>query len=56
MACWAPSVVKNNGRYYFFFAANDIQKDGDEKANGGIGVGVGDAAAYASGLLRRERP
>jgi beta-xylosidase len=42
-ACWAPSVVKNNGRYYFFFAANDIQKDGDEKANGGIGVGVGDS-------------
>lgn len=40
-ACWAPSVVRNNGRYYFFFAANDIQKDG----GGGIGVGVGDSPA-----------
>jgi len=42
-ACWAPSVVKRDGRYYFFFAANDIQKDGEEGATGGIGVGVGDS-------------
>lgn len=36
-AMWAPSVVENNGEYYFFFAANDIQKDGQV---GGIGVAV----------------
>jgi beta-xylosidase len=38
-ALWAPSVVKNNGKYYFFFAANDIQSD---KELGGIGVAVAD--------------
>ena len=38
-AMWAPSVVKNGGRYYFFFAANDIQSN-DE--HGGIGVAVAD--------------
>ena len=38
-AMWAPSVVENNGKYYFFFAANDIQSD-DEY--GGIGVAVAD--------------
>lgn len=36
-ALWAPSVVRNHGRYYFFFAANDIQHDGEL---GGIGVAV----------------
>jgi beta-xylosidase len=38
-ALWAPSVVENNGKYYFFFAANDIQSD---KELGGIGVAVAD--------------
>lgn len=38
-AMWAPSVVEKDRRYYFFFAANDIQKD-DEL--GGIGVAVAD--------------
>ncbi len=38
-AMWAPAVVERNGRFYFFFAANDIQKD-DEV--GGIGVAVAD--------------
>lgn len=38
-AAWAPSVVEKDGKYYFFFAANDIQKDGEE---GGIGVAVSD--------------
>lgn len=41
-AMWAPSVVENNGRYYFFFAANDIQNN-DEL--GGIGVAVSDRPA-----------
>ncbi len=38
-AMWAPSVVEKNGRYYFFFGANDIQRDGEI---GGIGVAVSD--------------
>lgn len=41
-AMWAPSVVENHGRYYFFFAANDIQNDGE---SGGIGVAVSDNPA-----------
>jgi beta-xylosidase len=36
-AMWAPSVIAANGRYYFFFAANDIQND---QEYGGIGVAV----------------
>lgn len=28
-AMWAPSVVENNGKYYFFFAANDIKTDSE---------------------------
>jgi beta-xylosidase len=39
-AMWAPSVVEHEGRYFFFFAANDIQSD-DE--SGGIGVAVADS-------------
>jgi beta-xylosidase len=38
-AVWAPSVIEKGGRYYFFFAANDIQSD---KETGGIGVAVAD--------------
>jgi beta-xylosidase len=38
-AMWAPSVVEKDGKYYFFFGANDIQND---RAVGGIGVAVGD--------------
>lgn len=38
-AMWAPSVVERNGKYYFFFAANDIQNDAE---HGGIGVAVAD--------------
>ncbi len=36
-AMWAPAVVENGGKYYFFFGANDIQND---KTVGGIGVAV----------------
>lgn len=36
-AMWAPSVVEKEGKFYFFFGANDIQKDGEL---GGIGVAV----------------
>jgi beta-xylosidase len=36
-AMWAPSVIFNNGSYYLFFGANDIQSDSQE---GGIGVAV----------------
>jgi beta-xylosidase len=39
-AMWAPSVIENDGKFYFFFGANDIQND-DE--HGGIGVAVADA-------------
>ncbi|HSM47000.1 MAG TPA: family 43 glycosylhydrolase, partial [Draconibacterium sp.] len=27
-AMWAPSLVEKNGKYYFFFGANDIQRKG----------------------------
>jgi len=36
-AMWAPSIIEKGGKYYFFFAANDIQNDEQE---GGIGVAV----------------
>lgn len=36
-AMWAPSITEKNGRYYFFFGANDIQSDNEY---GGIGVAV----------------
>ena len=38
-AMWAPSLVEKDGKYYFFFGANDIQND---KEFGGIGVAVAD--------------
>jgi beta-xylosidase len=34
-AMWAPSIVRQDGWYYLFFAANDIQND---QQIGGIGV------------------
>lgn len=41
-AMWAPAVIEHKGKYYFFFAANDIQSN---KAFGGIGVAVADNPA-----------
>lgn len=38
-AMWAPSIIRKDGKYYFFFAANDIQNDQQE---GGIGIAVAD--------------
>ena len=38
-ALWAPALVEKGGKYYFFFAANDIQNDNEV---GGIGVAVAD--------------
>lgn len=38
-AMWAPAVLEKEGKYYFFFAANDIQS---EEELGGIGVAVSD--------------
>jgi len=38
-AMWAPSVCEKEGKYYFFFGANDIQSD---QEYGGIGVAVAD--------------
>lgn len=38
-AMWAPAVVEKDGRYFFFFGANDIQND---QQLGGIGVAVAD--------------
>lgn len=40
-ALWAPSVVEKDGRYYFFFGANDVH----EGEVGGIGVAVADNPA-----------
>ena len=39
-AIWAPAPIARHGKYYLYFAANDIQTN-DEY--GGIGVGVADA-------------
>ncbi|HVU95985.1 MAG TPA: glycoside hydrolase family 43 protein [Puia sp.] len=36
-AMWAPAITHKDGKYYFFFAANDIQND---STIGGIGVAV----------------
>mgnify|MGYP001555839959 FL=1 len=38
-AVWAPAVAENNGRYFIFFGANDIQNDHQV---GGLGVAVAD--------------
>ncbi|MBO5436913.1 MAG: glycoside hydrolase family 43 protein [Thermoguttaceae bacterium] len=37
-AMWAPSVLQKDGKYYFFFGANDVH----EGEIGGIGVAVAD--------------
>jgi beta-xylosidase len=37
-ALWAPSVLEKNGKYYFFFGANDVHQG----EIGGIGVAVAD--------------
>ncbi len=39
-AIWAPSAISLNGKYYLFFAANDIQKT--DTFPGGIGVAISD--------------
>ncbi|MBY0308259.1 MAG: glycoside hydrolase family 43 protein [Phycisphaerales bacterium] len=47
-AMWAPSVVEHRGRYYFFFAANDIQLEGEwsqDRVQGGIGVAAANTPA-----------
>ncbi|MBS1509500.1 MAG: glycoside hydrolase family 43 protein [Bacteroidetes bacterium] len=38
-AMWAPAIVQKDGKYFFFFAANDIQNNNEV---GGIGVAVAD--------------
>lgn len=37
-ALWAPAVIEANGKYYFYFSANDVH----EGEVGGIGVAVAD--------------
>jgi beta-xylosidase len=47
-ALWAPSVIEKDGRYWFFFSANDLQRPGGplwdpadpSSHTGGIGVAV----------------
>lgn len=41
-AMWAPAMVEKDGKYYFFFSANDIHHDSEV---GGIGVAVADKPA-----------
>lgn len=41
-AMWAPSVIQRGAKFFFFFAANDIQSDAEV---GGIGVAVADNPA-----------
>lgn len=38
-AIWAPAALEKDGRYFLFFGANDIQKDGQV---GGLGLAVAD--------------
>lgn len=38
-AMWAPAIVEKGGKYFLFFAANDIQNN---ESIGGIGVAVAD--------------
>jgi beta-xylosidase len=38
-AMWAPAIVEKDNKYYFFFAANDIQSNNEK---GGIGIAVAD--------------
>ena len=38
-AMWAPSAIEKDGKYFFFFGANDIQSNEEP---GGIGVAVAD--------------
>jgi beta-xylosidase len=38
-AMWAPAIVEKDNKYYFFFAANDIQNDNEA---GGIGIAIAD--------------
>src|SRR5688572_13160209 len=38
-AMWAPAIIEKDGKYFLFFAANDIQSDSEY---GGIGVAVAD--------------
>jgi beta-xylosidase len=38
-AMWAPAIIQKDNKYYLFFAANDIQNEGQ---SGGIGVAVAD--------------
>ena len=40
-AIWAPSVLPQNGKYYLFFGANDLQEQ--DASPGGIGVAVSSA-------------
>ncbi|KAF2681941.1 carbohydrate-binding module family 66 protein [Lentithecium fluviatile CBS 122367] len=43
-AVWAPAPAFRNGKYYLYFAANDIQEGEAEKGViGGIGVAVADS-------------
>lgn len=37
-AMWAPSIIEKNGKYFFFFGANDVH----EGEIGGIGVAIAD--------------
>lgn len=39
-AMWAPSPIERNGKYYYYFAANDIQSNEEV---GGIGVAISDS-------------
>lgn len=38
-AVWAPTIIEKNGKYYYIFASNNIQKDGEI---GGIEIAVAD--------------
>ena len=42
-ALWAPSAIELHGKFYFFFAANDIQEH--DTFPGGIGEAVSDSPA-----------
>lgn len=42
LALWAPTIAEKNGKYYYYFATNDIHS---EEEVGGLGVAVSDSPA-----------
>ena len=51
-ALWAPAVIEANGKYYFYFGANNIYHESEV---GGIGVAVADRPEGPSRMRSESR-